>query len=79
MIATVLGAISGKMVVYGGMLIAVVVAFFGIKKSGVQQQQNADMRGTIKNIGVRDAVDHEVDAESDADVARDLQRNQRKQ
>lgn len=65
-----------SLLLYGGIAVAAVLTFFGIRKTGVQAQQNSDLRTTLKNVGIRDAVDHEVDGESDADVARDLQRDQ---
>jgi hypothetical protein len=54
--------------------ISLLAVYLGIKKSGKKDQQNADMKATLKAVETRNDVEAEVARESDAAVADDLRR-----
>lgn len=84
MIALFSGLFAGllpKLIAGAVAVAAALAAAFGlywkIWKSGVQSQQNADLKATLKSVENRNAVEKEVAAESDSNVADDLRKQRR--
>lgn len=74
MIATLFAGLLPKLIAGAVAALALLAVYLGIKKSGVDKQQNADMRATLKKVENRNAVENEVASESDAAVADDLRK-----
>jgi hypothetical protein len=73
-----LGPFLPKIAMALAALAAMAAAYFGIRRSGVQAQKNADMRQELRDVKTSSGVESQVAGESDAAVADDLrkQRNQ---
>ena len=74
MIAAIFSGAVLKLLAVAAVGIALLAGYFGIKRSGVKEQQAADMKATLKAVETRNAVEQEVARESDSDVADDLRR-----
>lgn len=58
----------------GILLVGLVGVLFAARRSGIQKQQNTDLRTTLANSTTRSQVDAEVASESDVAVLDDLRR-----
>lgn len=74
MIATLFAGLLPKLIAGAVGAIAILAVYLGIRKSGVQAKQNADMKATMRDVERRNAVEREVASESDASVADDLRK-----
>lgn len=72
MIATLFAGLLPKLIAGAVAAVALLAVYLGIRRSGVQSQQNADLKATLKSVENRNDVENEVSRKSDSDVANDL-------